>query len=50
VLVTSNFSPSRDFGLLSAITLLGALLGDLFFLPAVITFVRPRIPFLKHSD
>ena len=49
VLVTSNFSPSRDFGLLSAITLLGALLGDLFFLPAVITFVRPRIPFLKHS-
>lgn len=49
VLVTSNFSPSRDFGLLSAITLLGALLGDLFFLPAVITFIRPKIPFLKHS-
>ena len=49
VLMTSNFSPSRDFGMLSAITLLGALLGDLFFLPAMITFVRPRIPFLKNS-
>lgn len=49
VMVTSNFSPSRDFGLLSAITMVGALLGDLFFLPAVLTLARPRIPGLRHT-
>lgn len=48
IMVTSNFLPSRDFGFLSAVTMLGALLGDLFFLPAVLTLVRPKIPGLRH--
>ena len=39
----------RFAGICTIGSLLGALLGDLFFLPAVITFVRPRIPFLKNS-
>ncbi len=49
VMVTSNFSPSRDFGFLSAMTMVGALLGDLFFLPAVLTLARPKIPGLRHT-
>ncbi len=44
IMVTSNFLPSRDFGFLSAVTMLGALLGDLFLLPAMLTLVRPKIP------
>ncbi len=44
-----QFSPSRDFGFLSAVTMLGALLGDLFFLPAVLTLVKPKIPHFYRS-
>ena len=49
IMVSSNFLPSRDFGFLSAVTMLGALLGDLFFLPAVLTLVKPRIPHFRRS-
>ena len=50
IMVSSNFLPSRDFGFLSAMTMLGALLGDLFFLPAVLTLVRPKIPRFHGSQ
>ncbi|MBH30845.1 MAG: hypothetical protein CMG71_02505 [Candidatus Marinimicrobia bacterium] len=49
IMVSSNFLPSRDFGFLSAMTMLGALLGDLFFLPAVLTLVRPKMPRFHKS-
>ncbi|HJL84621.1 MAG TPA: MMPL family transporter, partial [Candidatus Marinimicrobia bacterium] len=49
IMVSSNFLPSRDFGFLSAVTMLGALLGDLFFLPAVLTLVKPKIPHFYRS-
>ena len=49
IMVSSNFLPSRDFGFLSAMTMLGALLGDLFFLPAVLALVRPKIPRFHRS-
>lgn len=44
VLVVSSFIPTRDFGFLAAVTLAGALVGDLFFLPSVLSLVRPSIP------
>ena len=50
IMVSSNFLPSRDFGFLSAITMLGALLGDLFFLPTVLALVRPKIPRFQRSQ
>ncbi len=50
IMVTSNFLPSRDFGFLSAVTMLGALLGDLFLLPAMLTLVRPKIPKVHNES
>ncbi len=49
VMVTSNFLPSRDFGFLAAVTMFGALLADLFFLPAILTLTKPKMPHLKSS-
>ena len=48
-MVTSNFLPSRDFGFLAAVTMFGALLADLFFLPAILTLTKPKMPHLKSS-
>jgi len=42
VMVSSNFLPSRDFGFLLAITMFGAIIGDLFFLPAMLRFIKPK--------
>ncbi|MFL3050212.1 MAG: RND family transporter [Candidatus Neomarinimicrobiota bacterium] len=50
VMVTSNFLPSRDFGFLAAVTMFGALLADLFFLPAILTLTKPKMPHLKSSS
>ena len=49
VMVTSNFLPSRDFGFLSAITMIGALFGDLFFLPAMLNLMKPNIAIKKKK-
>ena len=50
VMVTSNFLPSRDFGFLAAVTMFGALLADLFFLPAILTLTRPKMSDIKSSS
>ncbi len=50
VMVSSNFLPSRDFGFLSAITMFGAIIGDLFFLPAMLRFIRPKNNKLKERN
>ena len=42
VMVSSNFLPSRDFGFLSAITMFGAIIGDLFFLPTMLRLIKPK--------
>ena len=42
VMVSSNFLPSRDFGFLSAITMFGAIIGDLFFLPTMLRLLKPK--------
>jgi hypothetical protein len=43
ILIVSNFLPTTHFGALSALTMISALLADLFFLPALllVTGVRP---------
>ena len=43
VLATSSFIPTRNFGMLSAITMVSALLGDLFLLPALLWVFKPRL-------
>tara|TARA_B100000029_G_scaffold516539_1_gene630683 strand:- start:13622 stop:15925 length:2304 start_codon:yes stop_codon:yes gene_type:complete len=49
IMVTSNFLPTRDFGFLAAITMFGALLADLFVLPAFLTYLKPEMRHLKKS-
>ena len=43
VLTLSEFTFSIQFGILSAITILSALVGDLTFLPALLSQVKPEI-------
>jgi hypothetical protein len=43
ILIVSNFLPTAHFGLLSALTMLFALVADLFFLPALLLVTRPRL-------
>lgn len=43
VLSQSSFIPTRNFGLLSAITMVSALLGDLFLLPALLWVFKPKL-------
>ena len=43
ILVFSNFTPTADFGLLAALTILVALICDLTFLPALLGLVKPKI-------
>ena len=43
LLFTSDFLPTSSFGWLSAITMVTALIGDLFLLPALVYFFRPNI-------
>ena len=43
VLTTSTFVPTRNFGMLSAVTMLTALLGDLYLLPALLWVFKPRL-------
>ena len=50
VMVTSNYLPSRDVGFLAAVTMFGALLADLFFLPAILTLTRPKMSDIKSSS
>ncbi|MBT3479277.1 MAG: RND family transporter [Candidatus Marinimicrobia bacterium] len=47
VLLVSEFTPTIQFGALSAITILSALVGDLTFLPALLSQVKPRIKGIK---
>ncbi len=47
VLTVSEFTPTIQFGSLSAITILSALAGDLTFLPALLSQVKPKIRALK---
>lgn len=47
VLTLSEFTPTIQFGTLSAITILSALVGDLTFLPALLSQVKPRIKAVK---
>lgn len=43
VLSQSSFIPTRNFGLLSAITMVSALIGDLFLLPALLWVFKPKL-------
>ena len=47
VLTLSEFTFSIQFGILSSITILSALIGDLTFLPALLSQVKPEIKRLK---
>ena len=47
VLTLSEFTFSIQFGILSSITILSALIGDLTFLPALLSQVKPDIKRLK---
>lgn len=42
VLLASNFVPTRQFGKLTAITIFGAILGDLFVLPPILYLIFRR--------
>ena len=48
VLTLSEFTFSIQFGILSSITILSALIGDLTFLPALLSQVKPEIKRLKN--
>lgn len=48
VLTLSEFTFSIQFGILSSITILAALIGDLTFLPALLSQVKPEIKQLKN--
>ncbi len=43
VLILSQFTPTVEFGMLSVITIITALIGDLTFLPALLSQIKPRI-------
>ena len=43
VLILSQFTPTIEFGMLSVITIVTALIGDLTFLPALLSQIKPRI-------
>ena len=43
VLILSQFTPTVEFGMLSVITIVTALIGDLTFLPALLSQIKPRI-------
>jgi uncharacterized protein len=43
VLAMSSFIPTRNFGLLSAVTMVAALLGDLYLLPALLWVFKPKL-------
>ncbi len=42
-LVLSGYQPIREFGILSAVTIIVALVGDLLLLPACLLILKPRI-------
>ncbi len=44
VLATSRFPPNRSFALLATGVIGSALLADLFLLPALLLWLRPRVP------
>lgn len=50
ILTQSRFIPTFEFGLLSSITIFSALLGDLTFLPAMLSLVRPAISRERRPD
>lgn len=41
ILLTSNFAPVSDFGLLTALTMVNALIGDLLVLPSLLAWLKP---------
>ena len=43
VLILSQFTPTVEFGMLSVITIVTALIGDLTFLPALLSQIKPKI-------
>ena len=43
VLTLSTFTPTVEFGMLSVITIITALIGDLTFLPALLSQIKPKI-------
>jgi predicted RND superfamily exporter protein len=43
ILLVSEFTPTIQFGALSSITILAALVGDLTFLPALLSQIKPKI-------
>lgn len=43
VLLTSDFQATWNFGLLCGVTVVLALLGDLFLTPSILAFFRPRV-------
>ena len=43
VLTLSQFTPTIEFGMLSVITIVTALIGDLTFLPALLSQIKPKI-------
>lgn len=44
VMSTSNFGPIRDFGILTALTMVNALIGDMIILPAFLAVFKPVKP------
>ena len=49
ILAISNFNPTVHFGLLASLAMLVALLSNLTLLPAMLAWIKPRIPPLAQS-
>jgi len=50
VLATSSFIPTQNFGMLSAATMVSALVGDLFLLPALLWVFKPKLARIIHEE
>ena len=49
VLRLSEFQPNAEFGVLSSVTMLIGVLGDLVLLPALLVVLKPRIPMPRNA-
>ena len=47
VLTLSEFKPTIEFGMLSVITIIAALISDITFLPALLSQIKPKLDTLN---
>jgi predicted RND superfamily exporter protein len=47
VLTLSEFKPTIEFGMLSVITIIAALISDITFLPALLSQIKPKLESLN---